>query len=256
MKLRDFRLGGLSLVGASLLLTSGIASATPITGMFGFDSPGVLAFSTGSGAFIDFCASVTGTTCNNNASGTGVFTVTGSGTNDFSVLSALTTGIIDDLSNEPGQTGYTYLPVGVPVSVDNVIALTANPAEATWDFQANLLPLATCPLGGLCLGPFQLNQNGSNVSVELNIYGIVCNGTCIPANESSLDIAITGNYTQTTAAAVAAGAETPTGVFSDNMSASVIVTPLAAVPEPATSAMVLAGVGLLLLARKQRGRRS
>lgn len=254
MKLRalDSRIG-LSLLGACLLMTSGIASGSPIVGIFGFDGPGVLAFST-TGAFIDFCATVTGTTCNNNGTGTGDFTVTGPGTGSFAALTSSTTGTIDDLTDvTPPAPGYTYLPVGVPTVVNNVITLTGFP---TWNFQADLLPLASCITSTTqqCLGPFQLNQNGSNVSVELNIDGTIINTS--DGTMSSFDLAITGNYLSTTISAVETGALSPTGILSNNWSGSLIATPLATTPEPATSAMLLlGGGGLLLLARKRRGRR-
>jgi len=250
LSMRDFRVGGLSLVGASLLVASGIASGGPITGTFGFDGPGVLAFSS-TGDFIDFCATVTGTTCNNNGTGTGTFTVTGPGTNSFSVLTAATTGVIDDLTDHtPAAPGYTYLPPGVPVSINNILALNGF---STWDFQADMLPLASCISTATqqCLGPFQLNQNANNVSVEMNIDGIIINTA--DGSVSSLDVAITGNYLNTNLSAVEAGATSPTGIFSNNWSASVTAS---AIPEPGTYTMVLAGVGLLLLGRNRRPRRS
>jgi hypothetical protein len=243
---RAFGSGGLVLLAAALMFTAVTVSASPITGTFGFDGPGVLTFNNGAD-FIDFCATVTGSTCNNNGTGTGDFTVTGPGTNSFSVLSSSTTGTIDDLTDHtPPAAGYTYLPVGVPVSINNIIALTGFP---TWDFQANILPVASCVSTSTqqCLGPFQLDQNGPNVSVEMNILGTLINTA---GGESSMDIAITGNFLGTTIAAVEGGAVTPTGVFSDNWSASVTAS---AIPEPGTSTtMLLAGCGLLLLSRIRR----
>lgn len=245
---RGFWNGRIVLFVAALMLTSMVVSASPITGTFGFDGPGVLAFSN-TGDFIDFCSSVTGTTCNNDGSGTGSFTVTGAGTQSFSVLTSSTKGSIDDMS-DVHAAGYTYFPVGVAVSIDDIIALAGF---STWDFQANMLPLASCVSTSTqqCLGPFQLNQNNRNVAVEMNIYGTLINTT--DGSKSYTDLAITGNYLNTTIAAVEAGAESSTGIFSNNWSASVT----AVTPEPGTGPlMLLAGAGLLLLSRIRRGRKS
>jgi hypothetical protein len=244
---RGFGGGGMVLLVAALMFTAMTVSASPITGTFGFDGPGVLTFYNDAD-FIDFCASVSGTTCNNNGTGTGDFTVTGPGTNSFSVLTSSTAGTIDDLTDHtPPATGYTYLPVGVPVSINNIISLAGFP---TWNFQANLLPVASCVATSTqqCLGAFQLDQNGSNVSVEMNIYGTIIN--TVDGSKSTMDIALTGNFLDTTISAVEAGAVSSTGVFSNNWSASVTA---AAVPEPGTSTtMLLAGCGLIALARIRR----
>jgi len=249
---RGFGGGGLVLLAAALMFTCVTVSASPITGSFGFDGPGVLTFYN-DGDFIDFCATVTGDTCNNNGTGTGNFNVTGPGTQSFSVLTGpvpgpATLGTIDDLTDTtPPAANYTYFPVGVPVTINNIIALSGFP---TWNFQANLLPVATCMTSSTqqCLGAFQLDQNNANVAVEMNIYGTLINTT--DGSKSSFDIALTGNFLNTTIAAVEAGAVSPSGVFSDNWSASVVASP---VPEPGTSTtMLLAGCGLIALARIRR----
>ena len=247
---RRFGSAGLVLFAAALMLTSMRVSAAPITGSFGFDGPGVLTFFD-DGDFIDFCATVTGDTCNNNGSGEGDFTVTGPGTQSFTVLTNTTTGTIDDLTDTtPPAAGYTYLPVGIPVTINEIIALNGFP---TWNFQANLLPIASCTGTATqqCLGAFQLDQNGPNVSVEVNILGTLINTA--DGSKSTLDIALTGNFLETSIAAVAAGAVTPSGVFSDNWSASVTAS---AIPEPGTSGMMLlAGGCLLVFSRILRSKR-
>jgi hypothetical protein len=245
---QGFRSGRGVLLAGTLMLASVAVSAGPITGTFGFDGPGVLAFSA-SGDFIDFCSSVTGSTCNNNGSGTGDFTVTGPGTGSFAALTNTTAGTIDDLTDvTPPAAGYTYLPPGVAVSINDIIELAGF---STWDFQADILPLASCTTTATqqCLGPFQLNQNGSNVGVEMNVYGTLIN--MADGSRSTMDIAITGNYLGTTIGAVEAGAESAAGAFSDNWSASVTAT----APEPGTSSMMLlAGAGLFLLSRFRRSK--
>ena len=251
---RGFRAGGVRLLPLALLiLVPALVSAGPIlgpiTGEFGLDGPGVLAFSS-TGDFIDFCATVTGSTCNNNGSGMGNFTVTGPGSNDFSVLTNTTTGTIDDLTDHtPPAPGYTYLPPGVAVDINNIISLTGY---SSWDFVANSLPLATCITTATqqCLGPFQLDASAGNVSVDMNIFGTLINEA--DGSKSNIDIAITGQYLDTTIAAVESAAESSAGAFSNSWSATVNAT----TPEPGTgSMMLLAGGGLMALSRFRRRRK-
>ena len=226
----------------------------PITGTFGLDGPGVLTFNASGSDFINFCASVSASTCISNGSGMGNFTVTGPGTNTFAVLTSSTDGTIDDITDTtPPAPGYTYLPIGVPVSIDNIVSLTGA-AYSDWDFQADILPLAACTTTSTqeCLGPFQLDQNGANVSVEMNIYGTLINKA--DGSISILDVAVTGNFVDTTIGAVIGAAVTPTGAFSDDWSATVTAS---AAPEPGTSSMMLlAGAGLVALSHFRRQRKS
>jgi len=151
-----------------------------------------------------------------------------------------------------GFPPYTYVPVGVPISVDNIISLLGVSSLFSADFQANILPLATCVSSSTqqCIGPFQLDQQGLNVAVVMNIYGTLINLT--DGTKSAFDIAVTGQYLGTTIAAVITAAESPTGAFSNSWSGSVI----AAIPEPGTSAMMLLAGGMLLaLSRIRRQRK-
>jgi hypothetical protein len=256
---RAFRSGGLGLLAAALL-TSMVASGSPLlgplTGTFGIAGPGVLAFSTNPGIsdFIRFCTDAD-PTCSAAATATGDFDVSGPGSGSFAGLAGTNVGTIDNVTDHtPPVSPYTYLPVGVPVSIDNIITLTGVSSLFNADFQANMLPLATCPTPSAsqqCLGPFQLNQNGGNVAVVMDILGTLINLT--DGSRSNLDITVTGQYNNTTIGAVETAAESTGGAFSNSWSATVTAT---AIPEPGTSAMMLlAGGGLLLLSRIRGGRK-
>jgi hypothetical protein len=246
------------LLGAALMVSTALVSASPLlgplTGSFGFGGPGVLAFSTSPGVsdFIRFCTDAD-PSCLGATTATGDFDVSGPGTGSFTSLTGASVGTIDSMTDHtPPVSPYTYLPVGVPVSIDNIIALTGIAAFSS-DFQANILPLATCVASATqqCIGPFQLDQQGNNVAVVMNIYGTLINLT--DGSKSAFDIAITGQYLNTNVAAVISQAESSTGAFSNSWSGSVSAS---AIPEPGTSAMMLlAGAGLLGLSRLRRERK-
>ncbi len=252
---RGFRRRGRWLIPAVLILVPVFVSAGPIlgplTGTFGLSGPGVLAFNS-SGDFIDFCATVTGTTCNNDGSGTGSFSVSGPGTDSFSELTSSTNGTIDDLTDAtPPAPGYTYLPVGIPVDIDNIITLTGS-AYSDWDFQADSLPLASCTPSSTqqCIGPFELSSSDGNVSVEMNIYGTLINTA--DDSKTNLDIAVTGQYLDTTIGAVETAAESAAGAFSNSWSATVTAS---TVPEPGTLPMMLLAGGILVAFSRIRRQR-
>jgi hypothetical protein len=251
--MRVSKLKKLQLVPLALLLAP-LASASPLFGVFGFTGPGVLVFNSMGADFIEFCNTVSGTTCSNTVSATGDINVTGPGSSSFSVLTAGQAGTIDNTTDAtPPATPYTFLPVGVPVTVNDYITLSGE----NWNFQANELPLASCVTTSdqECIGPFQLDQNGQNVSVTANILGTLINVS--GGGSSSFDLILSGQYTDTTIAAVIAGATSSAGVFSNSWSGSFTASPISATPEPMTFALL--GGGLLLVGlvnRKRPGTKS
>jgi hypothetical protein len=205
-----------------------------------------MVFNSSGAGYIQFCTEAS-SSCS-SATATGDFSVSAPGTGSFSVLTASDTGIIDNvMDTAPSTSPFTYLPVGAPVSIDNYLILNAFP---TWDFQANLLAAASCVATStqMCLGPFELNQNGPNVSVTLDVFGTLINTA--DGSTSPFDIAFTGQYLNTTIAAVEIAGESPAGIFSDSWSATEDATPAT---EPATtSMMMLAAGGLVMMSRIRR----
>ncbi len=238
--------GRLGWLPAALVWTAGV-SATPIsgslTGSFGVTSPGVLVSNNGAsstnGDCIQFCTTSTAAGCTGPLTGAGAFTVSGTGTNSFAVL---------------GSTDY-----------GTVLNTTDNPADAAsqgagWDFQANLLAPATCTMSipsQECLGPFQLNQNNSNVNVFMSVFGTLINKN--DGSKSNLDISFSTTYDNTTIAAVVADAETTTGAFNPSWAATITATAITAtnsVPEPSPASPLIAGGCLLALSQIRRKRRT
>jgi MYXO-CTERM domain-containing protein len=198
--------------------------------------------------YIQFCTEAD-PTCS-SASATGDFEASGPGTGSFSGLTSGEGGTIDNITDTPpAASPFTYVPVGVPVSMDNYLVLTGFPA---WDFQANLLVAASCALTStqMCFGPFELNQNGPNVSVTIDVFGTLINTA--DGSTSTFDLALTGQYLNTTIAAVEAAGESPAGVFSDSWSATADATPTS---EPGTASTMLLAAGSLVMASRLRRRR-
>jgi hypothetical protein len=246
---RNYRSGGLALCAAAFLLVPALASASTAFGEFGFSGPGVMVFNSLGAGYIQFCTEAD-PTCELTSS-VGDFNISGPGTGSFSVLAGADTGTIDNTTDtSPASAPFTYVPVGVPVNIDHYLSLTGFP---TWDFQLNLLMPAVCSSSStqLCLGPFELNQAGPNVSVTMVVFGtLIDTGT---GTMSGFDLAFSGQYLNTTIAAVEAAGESPAGIFSDSWSATADAT---ATPEPGTaSTLLLAGGGLIML-RFHRQRRS
>lgn len=248
LRTRGFWGGGLVLLPVALVLAPALASASPIVGEFGISGPGVKVYNSLGAAYIEFCSQAD-PACTSAAAATGDYGISGPGSGSFSVLTTADAGVVDNVTDRtPPLAPYTYLPVGAPVSIDNYLALTGFP---TWDFQADLLAAAVCTTTATqqCLGPFQLNQNGPNVSVTMDVFGMLINTA--DGSMSNLDITFTGQYNDTTIGSVEVDAESSAGVFSNSWSATVN----AAVPEPGTaSMMLLAGGGLLMLSRFRRRR--
>ncbi len=236
------------------LLIAPLAAASPLFGEFGFTGPGVLVFNASGADFIEFCNTVSGTTCSNTPSATGTIDVTGPGSDSFSTLTLGQPGTIDNTTDvTPPASPYTYLPVEAPVVIDDYLALSSE----NWDFQANQLPLATCTPSAnqQCVGPFQLNESNGNVSVTANVLGTLINTA--GGGTSTFDLVLSGQYAGTTIAAVEAGAESSAGVFSDSWSGTLIASPVSTTPEPMSFALV--GAGLLMIGlvnRKKSGLKS
>jgi hypothetical protein len=215
-------------LAASLPVLS--AATGPVTGSFGITGPGVFVFKTGGADFIRFCT-VVDPSCSAAATAQGDLKASGPGTQSFAVLLNTDVGKIDNITDvTPPLAPYTYFPVATPVTIDNWLSIASQP---TWNFQANLLPLATCSPTPTqqCIGPFQLDQSGSNVSVFMFVTGTLIN--TVDNSKSSFIASFTGQYLGTTIAAVAAAAQSPGGILSQSWSASITAT-AAATGCPAT----------------------
>jgi hypothetical protein len=250
MKLkRNARWRSVALVAVAafaVTMTSGSLSAAAITGDFGTTGAGVEAFSNLSGTihYIDWCPtdpsspSTGSTTCGTSASGTGTLVAQG-GSGTFAAVNPSSAGTIKDMSDAPSAP-FTTFPVGVPVSINNWLTLAALP---NLNFQANLFVPASCAPSTtqLCIGGFLLSQIGQNVTVSMTIDGIVSDTTGVLSSAAFSD-AISGQFNNTTIAAVAAAASSPNGIFSNTWSGSVATS---AIPEPATFGLI--GAALLAL---------
>jgi hypothetical protein len=246
---RGSRFGGLVLLPAALMLATALASASPIYGEFGFSGPGVMVFNSLGAGYIEFCTDAD-PSCS-SASATGDFGVSGPGTGSFSVLTTGGAGAIDNVTDTaPPVSPFTYLPVGVPVGIDDYLVLTAFP---TWDFQANVLVPASCPSTStqMCLGPFELSQDGPNVSVTMDVFGTLINTA--DGSDSDFDLAFTGQYLNTTIPAVETAGESLAGAFSDSWAATAEASPT---PEAGTMSMMLLAAGLVGISRIRRRRKS
>jgi len=148
-------------------------------------------------------------------------------------------GTIKDMADAP-SAGFTTFPVGVPVSIDNWLTLAALP---NLNFRATQFVPATCVTTATqtCIGGFLLSQIANNVTVSMTINGIVIDTSGVLSSAAFTD-AISGQFNDTTMAAVAAAANSPTGIFSNTWSGSVNT---AAIPEPATFGLI--GFALLAL---------
>lgn len=247
---RFSRIAGLILFAAFAAVS---LSAATLDGTFGTVGAGVLTFQNGTAHFIDFCPTdptspATNPSCAGAANyGKGDITVTlGSG---FYAGTAGTAATILDLVDQAGHPPFTYFPVGVSTTVNNFLALSARP---TLNFIGTIFEAQSCVPSAtqICIGGFQLSQVNNNVSVSATVDGrVVDSATGMVGFWTDI---LTAQFTNTTVAAVAAGATSANGVFSNSWSNSVAVT---SVPEPATYGM-LGGALLLLgsLARRFRRR--
>jgi hypothetical protein len=150
-------------------------------------------------------------------------------------------GTILDITDVPGSATYTFFPPGVPVTIDHFLTLSVQP---TYNFQANMIVAGGC--SSVAAGPFCLTQNGPNVSVTMTILGTVFDNSGGMAPFSDV---ITGQFNNTTIAAVIAGATSSSGIYSNTWSGSVVVA-----PEPGTLGLMggaLVGLSLLLRRRKR-----
>lgn len=241
---------------AGLVFTLVFACAlygTPITGSLGFSGAGVISFTTAGESFIDWCPANTNaptgacTTTDNSGTGSMLVTSTNAGLTPF--IAVATTGTIVDSSNtNPPSSPYTYLPVGVPVSINNYLNFNGDPAG--WNWRADLLVLQACSAGEVCIGPFKFTQNVNSVSVSIEVHGTLLN----PTDDTQWRALITGNFVDTrwdTISEVVAAAQTPAGAFSPSWSAALVTD---AIPEPGTFGL-LGGALLLMGSLSRRLRR-
>lgn len=251
----------LALAGLLLAGFVGQASAAAINGSFGHTGAGVLTFANAGNTihYIDWCptdpaAPSTGSVaCGTSAAGYGQGDIQangGSGTFISQNPPPLggPVGTIKDMKDDPGGLGgYTYFPIGAPVTINNWLTLSTLP---NLNFQANQLVPQTCSPTAttVCTGSFILTQVGNNVTVSMTVNGIVYDTNNVLTPATFTDV-ISGQFNNTTLAAVAAAAQTTSGIFSNTWSGSVTTSPI---PEPATSALIGGGVLLLGLALRKR----
>jgi hypothetical protein len=224
------------------------ASAAPVTGILGFGGPGVLSFSTGGGApgtnFIDWCPVNTGPEpgvgCGVSSAGIGDLSVD-SRTGDFVAADPVnSSGTIRDITDNPAAPApYTFIPLGVPVSISGFFDF-ADP----WTYTLTSITPQTCAPSAtqVCTGYFNLVQVGRNVSVNLAGIGTITNGA---GEVSNFDLLITGNFSGTTIPAVIAAATSGGGIFSNSWSGELRAEAGPAIPEPGTIGMALIGLGLV-----------
>jgi hypothetical protein len=256
MKLkRNARWRSVALVAVAafaVTMTSGSLSAAAITGDFGTTGAGVEAFSNLAGTihYIDWCPTdptSPPTACSTSAGGTGTLVAQG-GSGTFAAVNPSSAGTIKDMSDAPSAP-FTTFPVGVPVSINNWLTLAALP---NLNFQANMFVPASCAPSAtqLCIGGFLLSQIGQNVTVSMTIDGIVSDTTGVLSSAAFTD-AISGQFNNTTIAAVAQAASSPQGIFSNTWSGSVATS---AIPEPATFGLIAAALSALGVMKFKRVR--
>lgn len=223
---------------ASTLLLAVPAAAIPIYGTVGFSGSRLSSFTLSAGpdggSYIDFQNPVAGGYGELSSGGTlGSFYNTN--------VPNLTPGTIKDMATNPNGLGYSVVPVGVPVSIDNFITFSSIPST---NFRLTLLPSASnCGGPVTCVGAFQLLQNGPNVSVSINILGEIVDGPDTVGFSGN----ITAQFLNTIVANVIADALTPTGVLANSWSGAIVS---AETPEPGTFALL--GAGLLAIGWSRR----
>ncbi len=234
-------------------------SATQISGGFGTTGAGVMTFANAGGTvhYLDWCPTDPGTSPASSCTGSGAtgagygkgqITASG-GTGTFAAIGASSAATILDIADAPAQTNFSYLPVGSPVTLNNFIAFIGVPSLSTINLQANQLVPNTCTTTAtqMCVGGFVLTQVGTSVTVSIGLIGTAIDTSGILSSAAFTDI-ISGQYNNTTMAAVAAAAQTTGGIFSNTWSQSISTA-----PEPSTFAMLgtaILALGTIRLKRK------
>lgn len=221
-------------LGCALLAMGIPAFAVPVTGTLGFSGTSLFTFTNGPGdSYIDFRAPIEGGFGEIDSDNrTGFFTAVG--VNELGSIKDLSTSTM----NVPP---YSYAPVGTMVAIDDFLSFAS--ISPTTNIQLTYLPFANCSGGGTCVGPFQLLQNGSHVSVSININGLIINNrTSANPDKTPFSGTITAQFLNTTVAAVVSGASTPGGVMADSYSGAIVAS---AVPEPGS--LTLIGIGALAM---------
>lgn len=219
-----------ALLGGLLFAMALPALAVPVTGTLGFNGTGSLFTKTEGGiSYIDFQIP--------NSGGSGVITAANR-SGFFASMPAGDIGSILDIATMDAPP-YTTVPVNTPVSVDNFLQFSSLMGT---NFRLTYLPLANCSGGGTCVGPFQLLANGENVSVSMNIRGVIENGSDM-TNFTGL---ITAQFLRTNVGAVIAAAGSSTGITASSFGGSITAS-AADVPEPESITLISIGVLAMLL---------
>lgn len=225
------------LLVATIFLTALPAVAIPIIGTIGFSGSRLSSFTLllgpDAGSYIDFQNPVDG--------GYGELVSGGTlGTYYNANVPNFTPGTIKDMATNANSLGYTVVPVGAPVSIDNFVTFSTIPSA---NFRLTMLPVASnCGGPVTCVGAFQLVQNAANVSVSINILGEILEGLDVVTFSGN----ITAQFLNTDVNSVITAASSPSGVLANSWSGAIV----SEVPEPGT--MVLMGAGLLVLGWRRR----
>jgi hypothetical protein len=243
MKFTASSLKGALLLG-SLLAVGTPAFAVPVTGILGFSGTSLFTFTITPGdSYIDFREPVAG--------GTGAID-SDNRTGFFTAVGANEMGTIRDMSSL-NVAPYAWVPVNTTVAIDDFLLFPS--ISATTNIRLTRLPLANCSGGGTCVGPFQLLQSGSDVSVSINILGeILNNRTSANPDRTTFSGTITAQFLGTNVASVIAAASSPNGVNADSYSGAILAS--SPVPEPGTVTMLGIGAAAILFGRLRSKRRS
>jgi len=219
----------------------------PINGNIGFSGSKLFSFTLppglNQGSYIDFQNPVNG--------GNGAI-VAGGTSGGFNFIPQFDPGFIRDLATSANTLGYEVAPPETAISIDNFLSFASAPGL---NIRLTKLPNATnCDANVICVGPFQLVQNGPAVSVSINVIGVVLSGGDSSAFTGQITAQFLGLSGQgTTVAEVLAEANSSQGALANSWSGAITAS---AIPEPGTVTMLGIGAIAMFLGRLRAKRRS